>query len=764
YKVTLGGTDQCRGIYLREPETTATLQEYTLQVDPYFARDQKPETNITKAAFEVHLELVVSAGAEHWVMAPSFCALAAGGKTFPVRVDARQLPPGLHRASIAAFDASNKAAGPLFEVPVTVMKPESVDSPSLYKFSTAIAPTDIVRKFISVPLNANFADFTLSFAGPETPSARFCVSLLQRHPQSIFSTFHNDYRFNLADSGADGASNKISRRCAVLGGATMEICLAGYWSSAHVPSASFEIKFHSILVSASSKIQSNYGAASGNGGNLLLGSGLDGITRLDIQAPIRRETISPKLELTSSRTTLRSTNQELSPLGERDVLPTGKRVHQLVLTYSFAVSEATKVKVEVPRFQGSVYDSELESLMVAVFDANKKRCSIAAAHSTAKKLDEGDYTVRVQIASSDLAWLGDLKATQIVVEKDLAKPVTASFYHLIGEVGKGTPFKSRVVSKGKKLVLWLGELTGLPKSVKPGDVLVGSLSVTDDLDAKLFTCSYVVPPEFTPKKIEVEGQKLPPKSDETLAMEAVRDLEISWIKKMKKDDERLAYMHKLETRYETHLPLQLEKLAGLSDMATKEKSLSLANTLLECSQSVLKLFQQQEVAIYFGVHRDLSAGNEKDLLQKKEMETKRELLAAAYAGICTAYRILLDAREASAYTPNESNPLETTSPEQAVQAFDEALAKLASWSTPTPLESPSYLVAWAWSQKRKGLHGSALLELEKYLKKEKKPSAGLRKECVELKLAILKALNWSVWYEEEEMARLANNPVAYAKF
>ena len=84
-----------------------------------------------------------------------------GGRGFTVRVDPRTLTPGFHFGQVIGYDTNNKALGPLFQVPVTVCKPQPVDlnaSESWVRWEgVKFEPGTIERRFISVPQGANFA-------------------------------------------------------------------------------------------------------------------------------------------------------------------------------------------------------------------------------------------------------------------------------------------------------------------------------------------------------------------------------------------------------------------------------------------------------------------------------------------------------------------------------------------------------------------------------------------------------------------------------
>lgn len=73
---------------------------------------------------EEHLSLASSAPA--WASCPSHLLIHHSGRGFEIRVDPSSLPPGLHYAEVIATDDTAPWRGPLFRVPITVIKPLTV--------------------------------------------------------------------------------------------------------------------------------------------------------------------------------------------------------------------------------------------------------------------------------------------------------------------------------------------------------------------------------------------------------------------------------------------------------------------------------------------------------------------------------------------------------------------------------------------------------------------------------------------------------------
>ena len=154
----------------------------------------------------------------------------------------------------------------------------------------------------------------------------------------------------------------------------MELCLAQFWSSLKQTTVSVELKFHSLLCSASGEVLGGFGAGSGCSDVLSLSSGVHGFTRLDVTSQLRKEDIAPSVSLDTYRKFIRpSADYLISPLESRDVLPDSKQVHQLALTYSFSIpNDDVKVVPRIPRMNEVLYESTFENFCLLVFNAHKQ--------------------------------------------------------------------------------------------------------------------------------------------------------------------------------------------------------------------------------------------------------------------------------------------------------------------------------------------------------------------------------------------------------
>ncbi|KAJ3043557.1 tripeptidyl-peptidase II Tpp2 [Rhizophlyctis rosea] len=822
YDITLPEKSKARGIYLRDLDETNDVQTIQVNVQPKFPKADEPSQNAVKLVMEAKVALVPT---ERWISAPEFVHLNNGGRGFTLRIDPRSLQPGFHFGQVIGYDTNNKALGPLFQVPVTVCKPQPVDlnaNESLYRWEgIRFEPGTIERRFIGVPAGANFAEITVRSQNRDTP-ARFIVHLMQLQPvmfsrlrnelgtsvnsltdcplqQTRYPKFEHEYAFSLASSGGSSSSEEstYTKLFPVLSNVALEVCLAQFWSSLGKTNVSIELKFHGILAAVSVATSGGLGSSSGSGGDLVyLNSGNHGFSRVDLCAPVRKEVVSPSVSFDTLRRFIRPTESQISPLKSRDVLPDSRQLHQLVLTYSVKLTDAgsgTNVTPRFPKFNDVLYDAAVESFALIVFDSNKRSLSYQVGkaldiYPKAVKLSDGTYTIRVQIQSASVETLDKYTSTVLTLDVSLSKSLSLTTYSRLGHAVTGTTegdaaFKKKVLQRGERTVFWVGsELSGgLPKDAKQGDLLVGKMEVQGGekkADGTLYSVAWIVPPEA---KANEEGggsgEKEPPKEDAVLLKEATRDLQIGWLKKMKKEESREALMKQLEGEYPDHLPYWMAKLDVLSEAVDKAEKSSggggspsdLLKQVVGVSERILEIVDERELAVYFGTKHDTANGGEKEKNLKKENERRKEAVVSAYQAKGRAVKELivgLEKKDREGKTDDATKDAPTTkSPYPSIYTptlptdipillttLDTTLTSLSKWvdSSP-PTGDGKYLLLWSWRQRRKGLYATALKGVNKWAEDKKNAGDGeVYRKVLGERRELLRGLGWGVWEGLEE--------------
>jgi tripeptidyl-peptidase II len=160
-----------RGIYLRQPLESDTANTYKVAVEPVFHDDV---SSMQRTDFEVRMKLECNVP---WIKCAERLLLVQGGKTLSVFIDCRALPPGVHVAFVKGYDEAFPDLGPQFQIPVTVVRPETIrDQTSTWYFETdnvqsstpqsqvvdkrviSFLPGERIRRFIVPPKGCTFID------------------------------------------------------------------------------------------------------------------------------------------------------------------------------------------------------------------------------------------------------------------------------------------------------------------------------------------------------------------------------------------------------------------------------------------------------------------------------------------------------------------------------------------------------------------------------------------------------------------------------
>ena len=691
-----------------------------------------------------------------------------------IRVDPTNLEPGFHFTFIIGYDTENPEMGPLFKIPVTVCKPISPPDGQIVQFKKLeFQSGDIQRKFIQVPSNSNFCEIILSTRGRKTP-AKFIIHLLQLQPQSRYSTFESEFSFSLMETGIENETVQYKKIFRVLPGVTLEVCLAQFWSTLGGSSISMDVKFHSVLCNSSSQTQSIRGCTGVAGGELSLNSGFNGFTRLDIFTPMSKQQISSKVTLDKVTKHIRPSEYLISPLKSRDVLINSNQIHELLLSYSIKLDEAMSVFFSLPRFHQVLYDSCLDNFAIYVFDKNKKPVIFQDIYGTAKSLDEGEYTVKVQLTSANASLLNQFKSSILVVACNLPTAVSLPVSRTLGGLGPDSKLKPFDLAKGERTVLWVGEIGTLPKAAKPGDYLKGNLElISNDVKDKLFSVSYAVPTEAKSDELNV-GRKLPDKPDLIKYEESVKEFEINQVSKLKTNEAKLTLLKQLQSKYPTDLGrikqnLELQCEMGRTELEAPVPSLKLAQDRIATATFAIDLIGESDVSNYFGVNHDLSRKNEDELKVNAEMELKKEILGLAYRSLTEAYITTVIFKEQTHLDTNlsfQAVELDAKHVDEILQEFVKMLKKFGQWTSSNPTENGYYLHSYCWYEARLGHYGTCLAKINTFLGNKRNISkfSFVYAKLADEKRSLLSKLDWHLWKKYEDAWKLVNFPGTYCRF
>ncbi|KAI9187701.1 hypothetical protein H9P43_002092 [Blastocladiella emersonii ATCC 22665] len=764
FRVSIGDA-KARGVYLRGyAEThrpyaaTATVAaEFPLPAvkpdwaDQYFvdletapeltvpepSDDARDALNNAKLSLDLRLALIPS---HPWIRAPAFAHMTADGRSLPLEVDAHLLTPGLHAGYVAAWDTTNKAKGALFTIPVTVCKPHAVPAEGAAAIAFKEVPTSagrIERKFIAVPEHATFADIVVRAApapgnpattGSGTTSAIYLVRTLQLAPQNRYPDHGQTYKFALRTNEPDVFEAKRQR---VLPGITMELCLAQWWSSASSHVVDVEVVFHGVEVTVPAPLVQG-----------------DAVSRIEIASHLGSENaVTVGLTVDNLRKFIRPASAVISPLSAtRDLTPDTRQVYQLVHTYNVKLDAAASVTPRFPGIGNVLYDAPYDAFLVLIHDAAQRLLATHDIYAKSIKLDKGDYTVRVQIRHDAVAVLEKLRDLPLALDFPAPKGASVDLYTTYADaVTRGSKLGKLTLTRGDRRVAF-AVLPADVKDAKPGDLLVGSVALTEGTKGKIdggfgaFAVAITNGPAAKEKKSSSSSSS--DKSDAepkpTLA-EQIRDLQIAHLKTLKDDESaRAALAAELAAAHPAHLPLldALLELAPAADHAA----------VLAAADAVIAAIDRKDVAgdLALTAHEA-----DKPSATRKAAEARKASLVAAL--LKRAHALL------AAHGADHAD-------------FAAALAEYKQWALPADkqdsvpsLELLQLVVPQLVAQ---GHVGAALKVANKFVADTALTSGNVDtvKKALAIRKDLVAQLGWKVYADNEDKWVALRNPNAFAPF
>ncbi|CAI7931005.1 unnamed protein product, partial [Closterium sp. NIES-54] len=558
-KAASGAGGSRRGIYIREPGEAASPSEWQVFVDPWFHEDAD---NLTvKALFERTLKLVPTAD---WVKAPDLLLLPNNGRNFYVRVDPSSLPPGLHYAELRAIDTANEWQGALFRIPITVVKPLVLPNPALpHRFHFGmLQPGDVHRTFITVPHGSAWAEIHLHLSAFTVPLT------VVIHTLQLLPARRPTYRRTRAFYQFSAPSSK-TLSILVEGGGTLEVA----------------VDFHGLTPV--------HGDVTMNGGS--------NVQRIDIaSAPFRMERFTPTVSLNRVRSAYRPSEAKVEPLSStRDMLPDGRQIQALNITYKFSISESGRYTPRLPLLNQRLYDSEIEGQFFQLFDSHRRVLACEDAYPKPVKLGKGEFTVKLQIRGDKVGRLEKLKTMPLLLDRALEdkSALKLGVYNSADSAifaGSDT-VKNALMAPNEKRAFFISGPGDLPKDATPGTLLLGRMTLAKTGGLFVNTESnaaapcrvhvtYVVPPpnKGDDKKSSSSSGSAPPTKTATERMqEELRDAKVKVLAavaaeerdKAKGEGEFVALAQQLKEEYPNHLPLLLEVLRFYDDPKMRPTSL-----------------------------------------------------------------------------------------------------------------------------------------------------------------------------------------------
>ena len=710
---SLGGG---RGVYLREPNEVNHAWDVSVDIESIFSQD---EDNRQRVAFERRVTLSSTAP---WVTVPAKFIVQNGKRSFKIKVDPRGLPPGAHYAEIRAIDTAEPGRGPLFRVPVTVIRPEALPgSDAPWKKTLTFEPGQIRRFFFAVPEGATWADLTVTTDSTETPR-QIVTHMVQVMPGDTFANWNTDV------TGWFDEHGRSVRSFDVFPGRTLEVCLAQYWSNLGPGAATFELEFHGLVPSE--------GRVAVDGGIVA--------RRLWVTSALRPETLKPSATADVLRKTIPPTGSEVTALtGPRDTLPRGRNAWQLVLTYDFELEDDAKITVTPPLPTADESWESWESMLWTLFDENKRRIDDGTSGHAALSLDKGKYTLRFQVRSEDEAALRGLRNMPLDLDRTLDPPVKLKV--LDDEDGAtmgGHEFGTDNLAAGETAVLWVAPpaLKSIPKGAEPGDQLLGTLRFGIEGDktqpAGDRPDGWPLAVRLTSKRVEDEETEADgaPEAKKTKTPveleEELLDLEVGHLAKLRKagrDEDFETLSKRLLKEHPRALPVLVEWMRFLAEKKDTPKA-----TIVKACDEVAQTAAATQLAEVLGERA--APEDEAAKATRAKAEKRRDALVEALR------------RKVEALRDDPS----------ADAQIAEAYRNIAKWTDPAKGEAAMVQVEF---ERRRGRPAKALEALDARMK-DTLPT----KDMVQERLRLFEVLGWDGWAAREKRWLVLRFPDAYPPF
>ncbi|XP_078038479.1 tripeptidyl-peptidase 2-like [Augochlora pura] len=739
FSVSCGGNN-AKGIHMRTGVIDRP-KDYAITVEPIFLNTENTDPAL-KIAFNLKLTLVCDAS---WVQYPTHLDLMHMSRAFAVRVDASNLPEGVHTTSVRAYDVTDIAKGPVFQIPITVVQPQVLPRTSILPdltFSNVLfKPNTIRRHFILVPEDATWAVIRLK-STEKDKTGRFAVQTVQLKPRLACKTLEVNKMIGVT------SQSETVQPFAVQGGLILEVVIAKYWANLGEMVIDYSIEFHGIHMI---------------NGNLTMQSG-DGINRLELRSSLRNEEVVPCVSLKSSVQILKPTDSKIVPLRERDIIPPARQIYELLLTYTFHSAKATEVTPNAALLSDLLYESEYESQMWTIYDSNKQLISCGDAYPskfTIQKLEKGDYTLKMHVRHEKKDLLDRLVDMPLLLSQKLSNPITLDVYASQSQaIIGGKKMVAASIPPGHILPLYIAPMTNetkISKGATLGSYLQGTLTFCkDDIGKKVdcHTFKYILsePAKKSSNTTNKTDKEKTTKWDEY--NEALRDLKCNWLGKLEPGEYANLLYGELKNLFSDHLPVHTAMLTSLDSPEARrhvphddlsESAVSLANQIISVADAVITNIDQDKLLAYYGLKNDprADAAKIKTTMEKQ----KSSLIEALVKKGCALARLYVhNMKKGEGDRASYEHLLESVADHwQEVQKFAE------------PTDSKVIMLS-LWHAHINNHNGRYLKLLTRYY--EEKPLKEIDEKCIE----IARNLGWEHLSNHITSSIPSRYPTSYRSF
>uniref|UniRef100_A0A2R5LKX2 Tripeptidyl-peptidase 2 n=1 Tax=Ornithodoros turicata TaxID=34597 RepID=A0A2R5LKX2_9ACAR len=711
-----------RGICIKEPHLMSRSTNCAVTVEPIFANEEdlEPECLIN---YQQNLSLVCDAP---WVTHSSLLSLMHVARNVSIRVDPTGLPHGVHYTAVKALDVEKPEKGPVFEIPITVIKPKTVSAETCYEFvakSVTLKPGIINREFLAVPRGATWASITIKSCDVQQ-SAHLVLHALQLRNSLSCRNYETFKGFQVAPQA------EVTYAFVVVEDGTLEVCLSKWWSNLGEVLVDYRITFYGLKPDSQTFSM----------------NASDGVYQFEVRSHLRSEDVLPAVSLKHHVMVLRPTESKIRPLGERDILPKGRPVYENQFTYTFTLAKAAEVTPSCPLLSELLYESEYESQLWMLFDNNKRLLASGDAYPSRynAKLEKGDYTIRLHVRHEQRALLERLSEMPLHVSQKLSSAINLDVYgsHAQALIG-GKKFASTTAHPGACVPVYVtpSPCEKLPKGCNVGHFLTGTITVCKDEQGKKVA---TYPIQYHVGELPKKNSKSPSNGEEKTPQqemeEAVRDLRISWVAKLQGKPSSDLYEELKSSCSTQHVPLLLARAQSLD--SDKERNQHLRE-IVSLADQVLSSIGTQDLLASIGARTD-----KKDQQNNKNQEKQKlqviEALVKKGAAMCD----LLPEGHADGEGDDAVDV-------PTIAHINAVYQELVKWCDPIDVKAAPFVEKHAMALQH---YGRALRVLLKLL--EDKPSTEIEKRMAK----VFNLLGWEHCTKHLERSTYVRYPTSYRLF
>ena len=686
FSTELPGRNGARGLYLRSSNETSAVTDATVRVVPHFG--DKAE-NHAKVDFDMRIDLQST---QPWIEVGGHLVLPHGGRSFAVRVDPTKLKAGVHFGQVLGFDAAHRERGPMFRLPVSVLRPTHVamndpetDAPTFngqFKFS----PGHIERRFFAVPPAATWAEITLRLTA-ETKRTFVLHPRQLAHGEPLRFAGRRKYVTLRPDV-------KIVESIPVRGGHTLEFALSQFWSSLGESQVECTVTFHGLMPSDQQPALSHDAP----------------VKRIDVVATLGNERLAPRVTLKTHRTTISPGQATIKQLkSRRDNLSDNRQCYQLLLPYEFEQSQPGRVTPRFARIDGLLYDSDFGTQIWSLFDSNGRLVATDDTFPGPVRLKKGIHSLVLELRHTDIAKLEKMKKLPMSLDRPLKSQITLKAYSTRADaINRRNTFASRILRKGETESVFFSTVSlKTPAGAKPGDTLSGTMTLGTATSSRTgsgsrpggFPIRYLVGGSVSKKREPSDG---PPIPNEKRLAKSLADAKFELLKRIPFETNRELFdktANELQKAEPDSLRVLVLRLERLDDAKHRKKRLS---EVIAAADAIISNIDTEKLAAHYGT-RINPEDKQASALRKKMDEQRQILIDTLYRkGRAVGYMELPDVIK--------DHPIVDRAAYD--KAFEDNFAELRKWVDTT---GQDYVLLHIRRNRRQQRFGSALKWLNKYL-------------------------------------------------